>query len=119
MVKRTPRELAAAYLDCWRSGDFDTLRTLLADDVTFRGVLGQTDGAEQTLAGLQGMREVLTDVRVEQVVVEGPDVMTWYDLCTSIAAPVPTVNWTRVDTGRITAVRAVFDPRPLLQGWSR
>jgi hypothetical protein len=41
------------------------------------------------------------------------DVMTWYDLPTAAGDP-PTVNWSHVEDGLITQIRATFDPRPLL-----
>ncbi len=109
-----PRTLATTYLASWKTGDFDTLRSLLADDVTFRGVLGATDGIDDTLAGLQRMAAIVTDFQVQQMVVDGDDVMTWYDLHTTVCDPMPTVNWSHVQSGKITAIHVVFDPRPLV-----
>lgn len=109
-----PRTLATTYLTSWKTGDFDTLRSILADDVTFRGVLGATDGIDDTLAGLRGMAAIVTDFQVQAMVVDGDDVMTWYDFHTTVTDPMPTVNWSHVQSGKITAIRAVFDPRPLL-----
>jgi limonene-1,2-epoxide hydrolase len=118
-MTRDPRALATTYLTSWQAGDFDTLRGILAEHVTFRGVLGDTDGIEETIAGLQGMARIVTEFRVQRMVVEGPDVMTWYDLHNTVTDPVPTVNWSSVEDGRITAIRAVFDPRALLAGMTR
>src|SRR4051812_37046206 len=107
------RDVAAEYFRCWPAKDFDTLRGLLADDVTFRGPLGTADGAEDCLRGLQGMARILTDVVIRHVFVDGPDVCTWFDLHTSLAAPCPTANWSHVEDGRITAIRVAFDAREL------
>ena len=111
--------IATAYLDSWKAHDWDTLRGLLADDVTFHGVLGTTAGVDATLAGLQGMSRVVADFHVHKRVAEGDatgwDVMTWYDFHTPVCDPLPTVNWSRIENGRITAIHAVFDPRPLLE----
>jgi ketosteroid isomerase-like protein len=38
-----PTAVMATYFDCWRKGDLATLRTILADDFSFRGPLGQVD----------------------------------------------------------------------------
>ena len=52
---------------------------------------------------------------IRQVFVDGPEVATIYDLHTTDAdAPMLTVNWAHVVDGRVTRIRAVFDPRPLL-----
>jgi len=32
-----PKSVATAYFDAWRDNDFDTFRSLLADDVEFIG----------------------------------------------------------------------------------
>jgi len=35
--------------------------------------------------------------------VDGPDVVTWFDLHTSVADPIPTANWSHVEDGRSRA----------------
>ena len=46
--------------------------------------------------------------------VDGPDVITWFRLKTTVAdAELPVVNWSHVEDGRITAIKVTFDPRPL------
>ncbi len=57
---------------------------------------------------------MMTDVVVLKRWVQGPDVITWFDLCTHDAPPVPTVNWSHVEDGRITRIRVTFDPRSLV-----
>lgn len=114
-----PGTLATTYLNSWKARDFDAVRAILTPDVSFRGVLGATDGIEATLAGLQGMAEILSDFVVHRMVIDGDDVMTWYDFHTTVCEPMPAVNWSHVQNGRIAAIRAVFDPRPLLAAPTR
>jgi SnoaL-like domain len=109
-----PAALADTYIAAWKGKDFDTLRSILADDVTFAGPFAQLDNADDCVQGLRGMSEILTDIVVTKRWVDGDDVITWFDLHTSVAEPVPTVNWSHVEGGRITSIRALFDPRPLL-----
>jgi hypothetical protein len=111
----TAADVAATYLDAWRAGDFDTLRTVLADDATFDGPLGHARNADDCITGLQGMSRIMTDIVVRKTVVDGGDVMTWFDLHTADTEPLPTVNWRHVDNGKITSIRVTFDPRPLTQ----
>ena len=66
-------------------------------------------------AGLRGLRELITDIVVRHRWVDGPEVVTWFDLHTTASPePSPTVNWSHVEGGRITAIRVTFDPRPLV-----
>ncbi len=110
-----PRNLAATYFDAWKAKDFSTLRSLLADDVSFRGPLASLDDADACVEGLTGMSQILTDIVIHKVFVDGPDVLTWFDLHTSVAPAIPTANWSHVDAGRITAIQVTFDARPLVR----
>jgi SnoaL-like domain len=109
----SPRTLAETYFRAWKAKDFATLRSVLADDATFRGPLGSADGAEECIRGLTGLAQFITDIVIHKIFVDGPDVLTWYDLHTTVAPPSPTANWSTVENGRITTIRATFDPRPL------
>ncbi|HKY67794.1 MAG TPA: nuclear transport factor 2 family protein [Acidimicrobiales bacterium] len=113
----TPADAATTYFDAWRAADFERLRTVLADDVQFTGPMGTADGADECLAGLRGLRQMLDDIVVERRWVDGPDVVTWFALDTQPAGRVePVVNWSHVEEGRITRIRVTFDPRPLTDG---
>jgi hypothetical protein len=110
----TPEEVAAAYFQGWREGDIEEVRPLLHPAVNFRGAMGATDGIEETLRGLAGMFAMTGRVEVIRRWADGPDVITWYELSTDSVGPLPVVNWSHVEDGRITGIRATFDPRPLL-----
>jgi hypothetical protein len=110
------RTIAAIYFRAWKERDFATLRGILADDVTFRGPLATLDNADDCVKGLQGMAEILDDIVVQHVFVDGPDVLTWFDLHTTVAPPAPTANWQHVENGKITSIHVTFDPRPLTGG---
>ncbi|MFK0259521.1 nuclear transport factor 2 family protein [Streptomyces sp. NPDC090445] len=116
---RTARELAETYFTAWEAGDFDTLRGLLAENVDFVGALGTASGAEAALAGLKGLGQVLEEIDVKVRIAEGDEVITWFDLYTSVAPPTPTANWMHVDDGKVTRIRVTFDPRALLAGLER
>lgn len=111
-----PAVLAARYADAWQAQDWPALRALLADDVTFRGPLGSADDADSCITGLQHMAQVLDHLKVHARASHGSDVLTWFDLHSTVAPPAPTANWTRVENGRITQIRVAFDPRALLAG---
>jgi ketosteroid isomerase-like protein len=109
----TTRDAVTTYFDSWQARDFERLRTVLAPDVDFVGVLGTASGIDQCVAGLREMAEhVMTDLTLRARVVEGADAITWFDLHTRTAAPpVTTANWSHVENGLITGIRVVFDPR--------
>jgi hypothetical protein len=104
----SPAAVAAAYFDAWQARAPERVRPLLAEDVTFVG-------AEETLTGLAGMFAMTREVAVVKRWVDGPDVITWFELSTAQAGPIPVVNWSHVEDGRIDRIRVTFDPRPLLR----
>jgi SnoaL-like domain len=114
MTAQDPAALATTYFESWEAKDFDTLRSILADDSSFRGPLGEADDAESCVKGLRMMGEMITDIEIQKMWVDGPDVITWFDLHTTVAPPSPTVNWSHVEDGLIKRIRVTFDPRPLL-----
>jgi hypothetical protein len=61
----------------------------------------------------RGLRPAPIHIDISLMAVDGSDVLTWYDLHTSTTEPLPTVNWSHVENGLISRIRAVFDPRPL------
>lgn len=104
--------VAETYFDAWKSYDWERLRSVLADDATFRGPLASLNSDAACVEGLRGMSQIMTDIVVHKRFVDGPDVLTWFDLHTSVAPPAPTANWSHVENGRITAIRVTFDARP-------
>jgi hypothetical protein len=86
-VAEDAEQVAATYFSAWKAKDFETFRSLLADDVVFDGPLGHVDGADICAQSVQRLSEIVTDLVVQKRFVNGPDVLTWFDLHTSVAPP--------------------------------
>jgi hypothetical protein len=108
------KTVATTYFNAWKEKDFETLRSVLADVVTFSGPMGTADGADECLRGLQGMAKDMEDLEIRVRFADGSDVITWYELHMRGVQPLPTANWSHVDDGKITSIHATFDPRPML-----
>jgi len=109
-------QAAAAYFDAWLARDFARLRSVLADDVEFVGPFGQVSGGDDRLRGLEGLSKIMTGIQIQKVFTAGSDVLTWYDMATTVADPVPVANWMQVEDGKITRIRVAFDPRGIAGG---
>ena len=94
---------AAIYFEAWQARDFARLRSVLANDVEFAGALGQVTGVDECLRGLEGLSRIMTGIEIRKVFTDGPDVLTWYDMATSVAEPVPVANWMQVPAARSPA----------------
>lgn len=112
-----PKDVACALLGAWSSGDLQTASSLLADEVTFDGPLGATRGPDGYLEGIEGMVKIVERTDLHEVFDDGEDVLLIYDLVTKDPpAKIPTAGWYKVHEAKVAAVRAYFDPRPLLSG---
>jgi ketosteroid isomerase-like protein len=109
-----PKEIARTYFDCWKRGDFEGLRAILADDVTFSGPMGTATGADDYVKQLAGFAQQLDDITVEKMLADDHDVLTWFNLHPKGGDPMPVVNWSHVENGRVRQARVTFDPRPPL-----
>jgi ketosteroid isomerase-like protein len=108
-----PASVATTYFDAWKANDFDTMRSVVADDVRFEGPLATLEGADDYMEGIRGLSRVVSEIVIRKVFVDGRDVLTWYDMRTTVASPVAVANWLHVEGGKITALRVAFDAREL------
>lgn len=109
-----PKALAERYFQTWLAHDFDAFEALLAPEATFAGPMGTAESAAECRAGIEGLSQFTTGIDITVMVADGSDVITWYDLQTEGRDPIPTANWMHIEDGRIAAIRAVFDPRPIV-----
>ena len=110
-----PASVTARYFDAWKARDLDGYQALLAEDVDFTGPMATLHGAAECRKGFEGLAGITSDLTIDKVWVDGPDVVTWFRLRTSVVdQELPVVNWSHVEGGRITDIRVTFDPRPLM-----
>jgi hypothetical protein len=101
-----PMTIVSAYFDAWRVHDPGALRRLLADDATFIGPLGHSDNADDYQEAIGRMFGITTDIVIRKMVADDADVLTWFDLHTSVAPPAAVANWSRIENGSVVQHRA-------------
>ena len=74
------KQTATACLEAWTSGDFDQARDLMADNVTFDGPLGHTEGADAYIDGVRQFAQNVERVEIDKVIAERGEVCVMYDL---------------------------------------
>jgi hypothetical protein len=57
---------------------------------------------------------ITTDIVIEKMLSDGEDVLTSFQLHTTVAPPAAVANWSRIKNGKIVRVRATFDPRAII-----
>ena len=105
------REVVLSCIKAINEEDFREARRFVSEGITFEGVLGSRFGAE---AYFQDMERMRLKYDLQKVFVEGDDVCVLYNLQIS-GKTIFGCGIYEVRNGRITALRVVFDPRPLLE----
>lgn len=103
-----------SYFETWNARDFDAFQATLADDMSFQGPMGTAGSAAEARKGIEGMTQIMERVEVVQMVADGEDVITWFEMHVAGKDPLAVANRARVVDGKIQRVRVTFDPRPLL-----
>ena len=61
------KTIADSYFKSWKAHDFDTLSSLLSDDVTFIGSLAEAHGIDECMNGLRGLASIMTDIVIQHM----------------------------------------------------
>ncbi|WP_129714730.1 nuclear transport factor 2 family protein [Pedobacter sp. SYP-B3415] len=104
------RAVVLALVQAINSEDFERARSYADDKLTFEGVLGKRDGAD---AYFSDMKQMKLKYEIEKVFADGDDVCLFYNL-EMAGKRVFGTGWYRVEGGKVTSLRVVFDPRPFL-----
>ena len=107
-----PGHIVERYFDAWTSKDFDTARSLLHDNLDFKGPIETLDNADALMESVKGLSQIVTGAERRGLVEQGDQVCVIYDLHT---APIPTAavaEWYTVRDGKIASMQAFFDARP-------
>lgn len=102
-------DLAQRFRDAMLSGDADTLRSIVTDDVTFTGPVAKASGSDEVVNGLVEMGKMTTSDDVQVQLADASNVLVWSTLQTNVAPPTEAATWLSVNGDKISAVRTVFN----------
>ncbi|MFC7221009.1 nuclear transport factor 2 family protein [Streptomyces polyrhachis] len=102
-------DLAHAFHAAMLSGDEHALRSILAPDVTFTGPLAQATGIDACVAGMAEMARITGSDEVAVQLSDDANALLWSTLRPKGAPAVETATWLRIEAGRISAIRTLFD----------
>jgi ketosteroid isomerase-like protein len=106
-------EVVQQYQRAFGSGDVQTARSLLADELHFKGPFEEFDNADAYIQSVGRLAQIVTGTDVQKVLADGDDVVTIYDLHTNTPAGTSHVaEWATVERGKIAEIRVYFDARP-------
>ena len=110
------RHVIETYHQAWTTGDFDTARRCLADDLDFKGSIDAFDRADDFVGALKGFQGMLRGVTLLRSCFEEDGAALLYDCDTATPAGViRTAEFFATKHGKISEIRLVFDATALRQ----
>ena len=94
--------------------DIAAARSYLNDDLLFLGLFETYHNAEEYIAALTKLLQVVVRLDVKKIIAEGNDVAIFFELETKAPAAATTLvaEWHQVRNGKIFHVESAFDGRP-------
>ena len=109
------KEVVLAFIGALNKEDFTAARNYLTNDMSFKGVLGSRDGADEYMNDMQKMK---FKYDLKKTIAEGNDVCLFYDIDMGHVT-IFGCGWYQVNDGKINSFRVIFDPRPVLEPSNR
>jgi hypothetical protein len=107
------KTIALAYVEAAGTKDLGRISGLLADDLTFVGPTSRYDTAAEVLAALRRLTAIHVRNDIKRVFVDGAEACVIYDFVTDTEiGAVPTVEWLRIEDGRIRSIHLFYDRVP-------
>lgn len=111
-------KLVISYLAALSNQDFKTARSYLKDGMSFQAPIASYNSADEYFKGNEmlrsryGIEKVVYDVK--KIFADGDDACAFFDFS---VGPVTTFacGWFRIDNGKISSIRVVFDPRSIVE----
>ena len=113
---KSAKEIVMEYLELiTERQDFKSARSYLKDNVSYVSPLNSFDRAESYLKYNESLH--LPKLDIKKVFTDGDDVCILHEtsLPPRISSTVFTSLWFHVDGGKISSLRALFDPRPFIR----
>lgn len=111
MENQKAKNVVLTFIDALNREDFNTAKNCLSEDMTFEGVLGTRSGAD---IYIEDMKKMKFKYEVKKAVADEADVALLYNIDMG-GTFILTAGWYAVSNGKITGIKVIFDPRPVLQ----
>jgi hypothetical protein len=112
-VHSAGKTLEAFYAEVRRK-DIAAAGKYLHPNLTFVGLFETYHNAEQYLAALTGLLQIVVRLDVQTIIAQGEDAAIFFELETTAPAAAITLvaEWHQIRDGKIAYVRSAFDGRP-------
>ncbi len=111
-TEKKSKEIVLSFLEALNKEDFKKAKECLNKDFTFRGPMGERNGAAEYV---EDMKKMKFKYEIDKAFADDEDVCIIYEIDMSGKAKIPTSGLYHLNNGKISSLNVFFDPRPLLK----
>lgn len=118
-MKDTNKEIVKKYFALFFSPepDFHRIRSLLSDSFTFSGPLLKANSADDYITKISHVADGGLSIQNAEFVSQDGHVVVIYDMISPLGE-VRTVEWFKIDKGKIQSLELVNDPKIFVEAFS-
>lgn len=110
LTEHNAKVVVLDFINALNTGNFEMARAQLHDDMTFKGVMGERNGAD---IYIEDMKKMKFKYEVKKVFLNDEDVCLWYDINMG-KSTIYACGWYQLADEKIKSFQVIFDPRPIL-----
>ena len=114
-MSNTPEAVVLAYLDAVGKKELDRVASLVDPEVRFTGPVSTYTGVRDLLAAFRNIGAIHVRNDIVRVFSDGNEVCVIYDFVTDTVGALPTIEWLRVENGRIQSINLYYDQVPWMK----
>jgi len=107
------KEIVTSFIEALNDENFDGARKLLNSSFSFKGPLGERDGAD---IYLNDMKKMKFKYDIDKVFENNSEVCLIYDINMGRGKSIKTCGIYTLEDDKLSALNVLFDPRPVLEG---
>lgn len=106
-----PAQVVESYLQAFEQGDFERVRSCLADKFIYKGPTARFKDPESFIENIWHVGQIMHHIEIRKTFVEDHDVCTIMNFHVHLdeRRSVPVVQWAKVENGKIQMIEVFFD----------
>ena len=121
MAAAGPEQIINNYIKAIEKGDFEHVRSCLADEFSYEGPTASFNDPESFIENFWYVGQILHHIETRKIFVDGNDVRSIMNFYVHFDEPrsVPVVQWATVKDGKIQMIEVFFDASDYMAMFSR
>lgn len=107
------KEIVISFIEALNDENFDAARKLLNPSFSFKGPLGERDGAD---IYIEDMKKMKFKYDIDAVFENKNEVCLIYDITMGRGKSITTCGIYTLEDDKLSSLHVLFDPRPVLEG---